>query len=86
MATKAKKQQQKRLEVEWPFGTRNYIILGVALVVIIAGYILLAQGSITAAPLLLVIGYCVIIPVAIILRDPSRREQDAAAPEEAPPE
>lgn len=31
------------------------------------GYYLLAQGSITAAPLLLVLGYVVLLPLAIIL-------------------
>lgn len=30
------------------------------------GYWLLAQGSITAAPLLLVLGYVVLLPMAII--------------------
>lgn len=30
------------------------------------GYVLLAQGSITAAPLLLVLGYVVLLPLAII--------------------
>jgi len=30
------------------------------------GYWMLAQGSITAAPLLLVLGYLVLIPMAII--------------------
>jgi hypothetical protein len=31
-----------------------------------SGYWLLAQGSITAAPLLLVLGYVVLLPMAII--------------------
>ncbi len=31
------------------------------------GYLLLSQGSITAAPLLLVLGYVVLIPLAIVL-------------------
>ena len=31
-----------------------------------AGYWLLAQGSITAAPILLVLGYVVLLPMAII--------------------
>ncbi len=41
--------------------------LGAAGVVsLVAGYWLLAQGSITAAPLLLVLGYVVLLPMAII--------------------
>jgi hypothetical protein len=43
-------------------------ILGVAGVLVVAlGYLLLSQGSITAAPLLLVLGYVVLLPLAIIL-------------------
>ena len=51
------------------------VIIGIA--VLIAGYILLAQGpvdnplSLSVAPFLLIGGYCVIIPVAIILKDKS---------------
>jgi len=43
-------------------------ILGVAGVLTVGlGYFLLSQGSITAAPLLLVLGYVVLLPLAIIL-------------------
>lgn len=43
-------------------------MLGVAgLLSLVAGYWLLAQGSITAAPLLLVLGYVVLLPLAILL-------------------
>jgi hypothetical protein len=43
-------------------------ILGVAGILTVAlGYFLLSQGSITAAPLLLVLGYVVLLPLAIIL-------------------
>ncbi len=56
-------------EIRWPFGRKNYLMFGVALLVIIIGYVLLAQGSITMAPLLLVIGYCVLVPVAIMIKD-----------------
>lgn len=44
----------------------NALLGGAGLVVLTAGYWLLAQGSITAAPLLLVLGYVVLIPMAII--------------------
>lgn len=37
------------------------------LVSLVLGYVLLSQGSITAAPLLLVLGYVVLLPLAIIL-------------------
>ena len=47
--------------------TRENGILGAAGVLCLAlGYWLLAQGSITAAPLLLVLAYVVLLPMAII--------------------
>jgi uncharacterized membrane protein HdeD (DUF308 family) len=41
-------------------------IIGAGLVSIVIGYILLGQGSISAAPALLVLGYCILVPVALI--------------------
>ncbi len=47
--------------------TRVNALLGVSgLVALTLGYWLLAQGSVTAAPLLLVLGYVVLLPMAII--------------------
>ena len=53
---------------ELPFGRKNYILFGVAAVIIVAGYIALAQGSITLAPILLLLGYLVVIPWAILAK------------------
>ena len=39
---------------------------GIAVVVLAAGYADLARGGVTLAPILLVIGYAVLIPVAIV--------------------
>jgi hypothetical protein len=50
------------------FTRANYLTLAIGLVIIIIGYITLRMGSITLAPFLLVLGYCVIIPIGIILR------------------
>lgn len=58
-------------------GLRNLIVLIVGLVLIGAGFYSLARGSITLAPLLLVAGYCVAIPVGIIM-GPRRRDGTAA--------
>ena len=44
------------------------LILGVAgLVALALGYLLLSKGSITAAPILLVLGYVILVPLALIL-------------------
>ncbi len=50
------------------FSRVNAIWLGAAAAVIAAGYALLATGSTTLAPILLVAGYCVLLPVGIIKR------------------
>jgi hypothetical protein len=55
-----------------PFERANWLLFGVALAVIAIGYGFLAGGSITLAPLLLVLGYCVLVPLAIIYRPRSR--------------
>ena len=39
---------------------------GIALVTIMLGYVDLARGGMTIAPILLVLGYCVLVPVAIL--------------------
>lgn len=46
---------------------RNVSLLGAGLAAVALGYVLLSQGDVTAAPLLLVGGYCVLIPLAFIL-------------------
>jgi len=49
------------------FSAINGILLAAGLVVITVGYVMLAQGSTVGAPLLLVLGYAVLIPLGIIL-------------------
>lgn len=49
------------------FSAINAILLVMGLVAIALGYMLLARGSTVAAPLLLVLGYAVLVPLGIIL-------------------
>ena len=49
------------------FGTANWAVLAAALVCIVAGYVLLDRGSVTAAPVLLVIGYVILFPTGLML-------------------
>jgi hypothetical protein len=44
----------------------NYALMGSGLAAIAVGFVLLARGSIVAAPLLLTLGYVVLIPLGII--------------------
>ncbi len=53
------------VRIRW--AKRNRILVAAGLGSVILGYILLSQGDITLAPILLVVGYCVLIPLAFIL-------------------
>ena len=89
MATKTRKRVDRPIKKKvapaptdtFAFTKANYLTLFTGLVVIIIGYITLRMGSITLAPFLLVLGYCVIIPIGIILRPKKKvkaQEQKAA--------
>jgi len=76
----AKRVDQMRA-FNWPFGKKNYILFGLGLLAIILGYITLANTAVdpdpadhswgqvflTLSPALLILGYCVLIPVSIII-------------------
>lgn len=49
------------------FSAINALLLVAGLAAIVGGYVLLAAGSTVGAPLLLVLGYAVLIPLGIIL-------------------
>ncbi|MGH7675730.1 MAG: hypothetical protein ACREMV_10720 [Gemmatimonadales bacterium] len=63
---------QHRARSRLHFGPRNYALLAAALGSLAAGYWLLARGSTTAAPILLVLGYCVFFPVGLALEPGGR--------------
>jgi hypothetical protein len=49
------------------FRGRNFVLLGGALAAVGVGYLLLAGGDTTVAPVLLVLGYCVLFPLGLAL-------------------
>ncbi|WP_420463007.1 hypothetical protein [Candidatus Palauibacter sp.] len=49
------------------FGPANYAAFALGLASIVLGYVLLDGGSVTAAPLLLMLGYAVLLPAGLIL-------------------
>jgi len=49
------------------FRGRNYGLLCGALAAVGVGYLLLAGGDTTFAPILLVLGYCVLFPLGLAL-------------------
>ncbi|MBZ0269280.1 hypothetical protein K8I85_14090 [bacterium] len=66
-AGKAVRGSGDRSGVRIRWERRNITLLGAGLAAVVLGYVLLSQGDVTAAPLLLVAGYCVLIPLAFIL-------------------
>lgn len=46
--------------------TRGWMWWGIAVLVILAGFADLARGGETIAPILLAVGYCVLVPIAIL--------------------
>ena len=72
-AQKGKRQPQR--DSNWNiFDRLNYHLFLAGVAVIVIGYVALAQGpwnsflSLHLAPMLLLIGYCVLIPIAILKR------------------
>jgi hypothetical protein len=57
-----------------PLDAANFRIIGIGVAVIVAGYLSMLEGSVegflplVVAPILLVVGYCVIIPAGILYK------------------
>jgi uncharacterized membrane protein HdeD (DUF308 family) len=51
------------------WGKINSIIFAAGILAIIIGYIFLARESLTLAPILLVLGYAVLIPISLVYKD-----------------
>lgn len=50
------------------YGLLNLALFLAGLLLIVVGYVFLDRGSVTAAPVLLVLGYAVVLPMAILVR------------------
>ena len=77
MAQPLRRKDQKRRaakEADLPLKRQNFVTIGIGLGVITLGYIAMSAGPVEGflplvlAPILLVLGYCVIIPIGILSR------------------
>lgn len=68
MTRKKRKKSKKAPPRKLAFTRRNWLMFGAGLITIILGFYALSKGSITLAPILLVLGYCVVVPLAILLK------------------
>ena len=65
-------KNKKTLQFSWPYKRKNYVLFGVGVFVIIMGYLIMYTGdvnsfqSLVISPLLLLLGYLVIIPLALL--------------------
>ena len=59
-------------DLGFSWGFRNNVLLGLGLAGLVAGYVALSRGSTTLAPILLVAGYCVLIPASLLIRERAR--------------
>ena len=65
-------KNKKTIQFSWPYKRKNYVLFGVGVFVIIVGYLIMYSGevdsfqSLVTSPLLLLAGYLVIIPMALL--------------------
>ena len=74
------KTKQKSRKTTWKlFDAINYRVFLIGTAIIILGYVAMMQGphdsflSLHLSPVLLVLGYCILIPLAILLRPKSKK-------------
>ena len=82
-SSKSSKSKEQHLKIA--LTNKNYSIIGLGILVIIIGYVLMSANSVDGflptviAPILLVAGYCVIIPFGILYKDKSNADEDISS-------
>jgi hypothetical protein len=62
------KMAAPEVDLGFRWGVLNSALLALGVAVLVVGYMSLAKGSLTLAPVLLVTGYCVMIPASLLVR------------------
>ena len=87
------KSKGPKREFSFPLEKENFMIIGLGIALLIVGYILMSQNSVdgfmptVVAPILLVAGYCVVIPYGILKKPKSEMAEvkaDVIAEAEVP--
>ena len=65
-----KRGPRKVVEADLGFswGLLNSVLLALGALILVLGYVALSKGSTTLAPVLLVAGYCGLIPASLLIR------------------
>jgi len=67
-------QKKKKNLAALSLSAKNYWLFGLAVLLLIVGYIFLSLGpvdgvmTLTIAPIILVIAYCIVVPIAIFAK------------------
>jgi hypothetical protein len=83
---KSEQKHRSLVNEPLPLGRENYYILGAGILVIVAGYLAMLEGSVEGflplvlSPILLVAGYCVVIPIGIMYRKSGPKEPAVSEP------
>ena len=78
---RSRRAEKSKSKSQLPFTTYNYLIFGFGIVVLVFGYIFMSIGpvdsfwSLTLAPIVLVIGYVVIIPLSFLYHHKAIKQQ-----------
>ena len=84
---KGKQTKKSKADDLFPFERENYMIIGVGILFIIAGYIAMSGNvvegfsQLTLSPILLLIGYCVVIPIGIMYRKKEKSSATDSSPQ-----
>lgn len=87
----AREMQRRKQRIETlPFKKANYQIMGLGILIIVLGYVALSQSPwdgflpLVVAPILLILGYCVLIPLGILYRPKQEQQSELATSGEKP--
>ncbi len=82
MAKVVKSKKAKAAEIlHLSLTNKNYMIIGLGILLIIIGYVFMAENSVdgflptVVAPILLVLGYIVVVPFGILFKDKNAETQ-----------
>ena len=86
---RTERRRKSKVPAEMPLNRTNYIIITAGAVLIIATYILLATNNtvygfipLDVVPILLFVGYLIIVPIGIMYKGKKKPEGQARTPQE----
>ncbi|MDZ4712806.1 MAG: hypothetical protein SGI89_10855 [bacterium] len=81
-ALKTKRSRKEQSHLHFAMTSKNYMLIGLGVVIIILGYFFMSANSVdgflptTVAPILLIFGYCVVVPIGILYKDKNVNEKE----------